>query len=165
MILLAVGWYLRCSLSYRDVEELLGVAVGVAIQGRVAVSEGVTPTPEVPNDCRYWSNRGADAWKLSRFWPIQNCMVYINTLMMQRSWHVRSGRAANVDGSPQIRVAAGARGRISAVAAVVRLGTFLEAPDDIYALLTSFASLNQKASSFGDKAVPLTRKCPKPTRT
>jgi transposase, IS6 family len=23
MILLAVGWYLRCSLSYRDVEELL----------------------------------------------------------------------------------------------------------------------------------------------
>ena len=51
VILLAVGWYLRFSLSYRDVEELRparrsrhGVAMGPAL--RPGVAAAFTPAPQ-----------------------------------------------------------------------------------------------------------------------
>ena len=55
MILLAVGWYLRFSLSYRDVEELLAerglhadhVTVGDLVQAvRARIAALLTPPPE-----------------------------------------------------------------------------------------------------------------------
>jgi len=44
VILLAVGWYLRFSLSYRDVEELLAEA-GTACRSRHGVEVGAALRP------------------------------------------------------------------------------------------------------------------------
>ena len=48
VILLAVGWYLRFSLSYRDVEELLAERVCTPIMSRCG--DGSSGTPRKSND-------------------------------------------------------------------------------------------------------------------
>src|SRR3954454_15813382 len=95
VILLAVGWYLRFSLSYRDVEELLAER-GVAVD-HVTLWRWVQRY--VPGFEKRWSRYArpvGDSWRVDE--------TYLKTKGQFRHWTAQTLTSASSSGSTTVKV-------------------------------------------------------------